>query len=144
MTQFLRKYQSVNISTNLYVISQPWLYTLAWCAGAQSVTTNSIHILSKIKTPLFLMTPEEYSLMWILTDAVSAVLIIAVFVFHWWRERGLPFWSGSRQTHENGPYSKFRTELSDVWSISSVNVRPDLRSTPNSPSTPHLPTITEE
>lgn len=26
-----------------------------------------------------------------------------------WRERGLPFWSGSRQTHENGPYSKFRT-----------------------------------
>lgn len=35
-------------------------------------------------------------------------------------------------------------ELSDVWSISSVNVRPDLRSMPSSPSTPHLPTITEE
>ncbi|XP_051255638.1 glycerophosphodiester phosphodiesterase domain-containing protein 5, partial [Dicentrarchus labrax] len=142
--QQISKYQTVNISTNLYVISQPWLYTLAWCAGAQSVTTNSIHILSNINKPLFLMTPEEYSLMWILTDAVSAVLIIAVFIFHWWRERGLPFWSGSRQTHENGPYSKFRTELSDVWSISSVNVRPDLRSTPSSPSNPHLPTITEE
>ncbi|XP_026220854.1 glycerophosphodiester phosphodiesterase domain-containing protein 5 isoform X1 [Anabas testudineus] len=142
--QQISKYQSVNISTNLYVISQPWLYTLAWCAGAQSVTTNSIHILSNINKPLFLMTPEEYNLMWILTDAVSAFLIIAVFIFHWWRERGLPFWSGSRQTHENGPYSKFRTELSDVWSISSVNVRPDLRSAPNSPITPHLPTITEE
>ncbi|XP_026170316.1 glycerophosphodiester phosphodiesterase domain-containing protein 5 [Mastacembelus armatus] len=142
--QQISKYQSVNITTNLYVISQPWLYTLAWCAGAQSVTTNSIHILSNIHKPLFLMTPEEYSLMWTLTDAVSAFLIIAVFIFHWWRERGLPFWSGSRQPHENGPYSKFRTELSDVWSISSVNVRPDLRSTPSSPSTPHLPTITEE
>ncbi|KAM9358985.1 glycerophosphodiester phosphodiesterase domain-containing protein 5 [Symphorus nematophorus] len=142
--QQISKYQSENISTNLYVISQPWLYTLAWCAGAQSVTTNSIHILSKIHKPLFLMTPEEYSLMWILTDAVSAFLIIAIFIFHWWRERGLPFWSGSRQTHENGPYSKFRTELSDVWSISSVHVRPDLRSTPSSPSNPHLPTITEE
>nr|XP_020499138.2 glycerophosphodiester phosphodiesterase domain-containing protein 5-like [Labrus bergylta] len=142
--QQISKYQSVNISTNLFVISQPWLYTLAWCAGAQSVTTNSIHILSNIKQPLFLMTPEEYTLMWILTDAVSAFLIITVFIFHWWRERGLPFWSGSRQTHENGPYSKFRTELSDVWSISSVNVRPDLRSAPNSPSAPHLPTITEE
>lgn len=35
-------------------------------------------------------------------------------------------------------------ELSDVWSISSVTVRPDLRSMPTSPSTPHLPTITEE
>uniref|UniRef100_A0A3P8TRM9 Glycerophosphodiester phosphodiesterase domain containing 4 n=1 Tax=Amphiprion percula TaxID=161767 RepID=A0A3P8TRM9_AMPPE len=117
MSQQQIKYQSVNISTNLYVISQPWLYTLAWCSGAHSVTSNSIHILSSINKPLFLMTPEEYSLMWILTDVVSAFLIIAVFVFHW-RERGLPFWSGSRQTHENGPYSKFRT-LSDVWSISS-------------------------
>lgn len=142
--QQISKYWSVNISTNLYVISQPWLYSLAWCAGVQSVTTNSAHILSKITKPLFLMTPEEYSLMWILTDAVSALLIVAVFIFHWWRERGLTFWSGSRQTHENGPYSKFRTELSDVWSISSVNARPDLRSTPSSPSTPHLPTITEE
>ncbi|CDQ92649.1 unnamed protein product [Oncorhynchus mykiss] len=27
-----------------------------------------------------------------------------------WRERGLHFWSGSRQTHETGPYSKFRTD----------------------------------
>ncbi|XP_007552561.1 glycerophosphodiester phosphodiesterase domain-containing protein 5, partial [Poecilia formosa] len=139
--QQICKYQSVNISTNLYVISQPWLYTLAWCAGAQSVTTNSVHILSSINKPLFLMTPEEYSLMWILTDLVSAFLIFAIFTFHWWRERGLPFVSGSRQTNDNGPYSKFRTELSDVWSISSVNVRPDLRS---SPSSPHLPTITEE
>ncbi|XP_014907472.1 glycerophosphodiester phosphodiesterase domain-containing protein 5-like, partial [Poecilia latipinna] len=142
--QQICKYQSVNISTNLYVISQPWLYTLAWCAGAQSVTTNSIHILSSINKPLFLMTPEEYSLMWILTDLVSAFLIFAIFTFHWWRERGLPFVSGSRQTNDNGPYSKFRTELSDVWSISSVNVRPDLRSSPSSPSSPHLPTITEE
>uniref|UniRef100_A0A4W6CDV6 GP-PDE domain-containing protein n=1 Tax=Lates calcarifer TaxID=8187 RepID=A0A4W6CDV6_LATCA len=112
--QQISKYQSVNISTNLYVISQPWLYTLAWCAGAQSVTTNSIHVLSSINKPLFLMTPEEYSLMWILTDAVSAFLIITIFIFHWWRERGLPFWSGSRQTHENGPYSKFRTDSSEV------------------------------
>ncbi|XP_037534257.1 glycerophosphodiester phosphodiesterase domain-containing protein 5 [Nematolebias whitei] len=142
--QQISKYESVNISTNLYVISQPWLYTLAWCAGAQSVTTNSIHVLSNIHKPLFLMTPEEYNLMWIITDFVSAFLIFAIFIFHWWRERGLPFWSGSSQTHENGPYSKFRTEMSDVWSISSVNVRPDLRSAPGSPSTPHLPTITEE
>ncbi|KAK2846564.1 hypothetical protein Q5P01_009563 [Channa striata] len=121
----ISKYQSVNISTNLYVISQPWLYTLAWCAGAQSVTTNSIHILSKINEPLFLMTPEEYNLMWILTDAVSAVLIIAVFIFHWWRERGLPFWSGSRQTHENGPYSKFRTDSAEVLCVRWVPLHSD-------------------
>ncbi|XP_034024523.1 glycerophosphodiester phosphodiesterase domain-containing protein 5-like [Thalassophryne amazonica] len=142
--QQISKYSSVNISTNLYVISQPWLYTLAWCAGAQSITTNSVHILSHIDKPLFLMTPEEYSVMWILTDVVSAILIIAVFIFHWWRERGLPFWSGSRQTHENGPYSKFRTELNDVWSISSIVVHPEVHIMPSSPCIHQLPTITEE
>ncbi|XP_058490270.1 glycerophosphodiester phosphodiesterase domain-containing protein 5 isoform X2 [Solea solea] len=119
--QQISKYRSVNISTNLYVISQPWLYTLAWCAGAHSVTTNSIHILSNNNKPLFLMTPDEYSLMWILTDAVSAFLIMVIFIFHWWRERGLPFWSGSRQTHENGPYSKFRT---DSWEVICVRWSP--------------------
>uniref|UniRef100_A0A1A8H951 Glycerophosphodiester phosphodiesterase domain containing 4 n=1 Tax=Nothobranchius korthausae TaxID=1143690 RepID=A0A1A8H951_9TELE len=142
--QQIRKYESVNISTNLYVINRPWLYSLAWCAGAQSVTTNSIHILSKINKPVILMTPDEYNLMWIITDLVSAFLISAIFMFHWWRERGLPLWSGSSQTHENGSYSKFRTELSDVWSISSINARFDQHSSPSSPLTPYLPTITEE
>eukprot|EP00066_Takifugu_rubripes_P027129 XP_011616395.1 PREDICTED: glycerophosphodiester phosphodiesterase domain-containing protein 5-like [Takifugu rubripes] len=139
--QKISKYQSENISTNLYVISQPWLFTLAWCAGAQSVTTNSVHILSKVNKPLFLMTPHEYSLMWILTDVLSAFLIVMVFIFHWWREQGLPFWSGTHQAHENGTYSKFRTELSDVWSVSSVKVQPDQ---PGSHSSPELPTIVEE
>uniref|UniRef100_A0A672PQJ2 Glycerophosphodiester phosphodiesterase domain containing 4a n=1 Tax=Sinocyclocheilus grahami TaxID=75366 RepID=A0A672PQJ2_SINGR len=137
----IRKYSSVNISTNLYVVSQPWLYSLAWCSGVHSVTTNALHILKKLQRPMFLMTPDEYSLMWILTDILSAFLITAVFIFHWWRERGLPFWSGSRQVNENGPYSKFRTELSDVWSISSISVRGEIQS---SPLTPNLPTISEE
>lgn len=137
----ISKYSSLNISTNLYVVSQPWLYSLAWCAGAQSVTTNALHLLKNLHKPIFLMSPQEYSMMWILTDITSAVLIVAVFIFHWWRERGLPFWSGSRQVHENGPYSKFRTELSDVWSISSLSVRAEGRSQPTSPN---LPTISEE
>lgn len=35
-----------------------------------------------------------------------------------WRERGLTFWSGSRQTHENGPYSKFRTGITTFFFFS--------------------------
>uniref|UniRef100_A0A3B4FX59 Glycerophosphodiester phosphodiesterase domain-containing protein 5-like n=1 Tax=Pundamilia nyererei TaxID=303518 RepID=A0A3B4FX59_9CICH len=61
------EYTAVNITTNLYVISQPWLYSLAWCAGVHSVTTNS---------------PDEYKLMWILTDLMSFVLILLIFFFH--------------------------------------------------------------
>ncbi|KAG7255382.1 hypothetical protein CRUP_012296, partial [Coryphaenoides rupestris] len=60
-------------------------------------------------------TPEEYNLMWILTDVSSTFFITAIFIFH-----------------------------CDVWSISSVTVGPDPHSSPTSPTTPHLPTITEE
>uniref|UniRef100_A0A8C5P9Y4 Glycerophosphodiester phosphodiesterase domain containing 4 n=1 Tax=Leptobrachium leishanense TaxID=445787 RepID=A0A8C5P9Y4_9ANUR len=85
----IRMYAAANISTNLYVISEPWLYSLAWCAGAHSVTTNAVHVLKLMTKPMFLMTPAEYRLMWILTDVVSALLIVLIFVLHWWRERGL-------------------------------------------------------
>lgn len=48
-------YAAANISTNLYVVSQPWLYSLAWCAGAHSVTTNAPQVLRDLLHPLFLM-----------------------------------------------------------------------------------------
>ncbi|RXN35289.1 glycerophosphodiester phosphodiesterase domain-containing 5-like isoform X1 [Labeo rohita] len=138
----IRKYASVNISTNLYVISQPWLYSLAWCAGVHSVTTNALHVLKKLQRPLFLMTPDEYSLMWILTDIISAFIITAIFIFHWWRERGLPFWSGSRQVNENGPYSKFRTEASEVHGIRWNPLFFDGLSLPRDPEFPlHVPPV---
>ncbi|XP_069060012.1 glycerophosphodiester phosphodiesterase domain-containing protein 4 [Pleurodeles waltl] len=81
-------YGSANITTNLYVISEPWLFSLAWCSGAHSVTTNTAHILRKIDQPLFLMTPQGYRFVWILTDVTSAVLIGLIFTLHMWRETG--------------------------------------------------------
>ncbi|KAJ3590949.1 hypothetical protein NHX12_008897, partial [Muraenolepis orangiensis] len=59
--QHISKYWSVNISTNLFVISQPWLFSLAWCAGVQSITTNSVQLLSHLRQPLFLMVERERS-----------------------------------------------------------------------------------
>uniref|UniRef100_A0A667ZMM8 Glycerophosphodiester phosphodiesterase domain containing 4b n=1 Tax=Myripristis murdjan TaxID=586833 RepID=A0A667ZMM8_9TELE len=81
--ELVRYYAAVNISTNLYVISEPWLYSLAWCTGVQSVTTNAPQLLSTMSAPLFLMTPDEYNLMWILTDVVSLMLVLTIFMFHW-------------------------------------------------------------
>ncbi|KAM3842173.1 glycerophosphodiester phosphodiesterase domain-containing protein 5-like, partial [Diretmus argenteus] len=140
-TELISEYAAVNITTNLYVISQPWLYSLAWCAGVQSVTTNAPQRLRTMNTPLFLMTPDEYNLMWILTDVVSFMLILVIFIFHWWRERGLAFSSGSKTSLDNGTYSKFRTEMSDVWSVSSVNSQGELHSALT--ATPNLATVTE-
>ncbi|XP_068571738.1 glycerophosphodiester phosphodiesterase domain-containing protein 4-like isoform X1 [Cebidichthys violaceus] len=62
-----------------------------------------------MSSPLFLMSPDEYNLMWILTDLVSLVLIFIIFIFHWWRERRLAFCSSSKIPLDNGTYSKFKT-----------------------------------
>lgn len=54
-TMYRREYAEANITTNLYVVSQPWLYSLAWCSGVHSVTTNAPQLLSTMTAPLFLM-----------------------------------------------------------------------------------------
>ncbi|XP_016381728.1 glycerophosphodiester phosphodiesterase domain-containing protein 5 isoform X2 [Sinocyclocheilus rhinocerous] len=143
----IRKYAAANISTNLYVISEPWLYSLAWCAGAHSAATNAVHILKNLQRPLFLMvndthlqfsgicpscffpvvflclsqTPDEYRFMWTLTDITSLILVVIIFVFHWWRERGLALSVDSSSVIESGSYRQFRTEMNDVWSLSNMS-----------------------
>ncbi|KAG6928712.1 glycerophosphodiester phosphodiesterase domain containing 4 [Chelydra serpentina] len=114
----IRKYARANITTNLYVISEPWLFSLAWCVGVHSVTTNAVHSLKNINRPLFLMTPKEYRIMWLLTDTVAALLISLVFALHWWREKGFSCCSDdSGVVLENGTYNKFRTELNDLPTV---------------------------
>ncbi|XP_078122416.1 glycerophosphodiester phosphodiesterase domain-containing protein 5 isoform X2 [Sander vitreus] len=134
-TELTRECAAVNITTNLYVISQPWLFSLAWCTGVHSVTTDAPQLLSTMRSPLFLMSPDEYNLMWILTDLMSLVLITIIFIFHWWRERGLAFCSGSKITLDNSTYSKFKTEMSDIWSVSSGYSQAE--------KMPNLATVTE-
>ncbi|KAJ7418202.1 Glycerophosphodiester phosphodiesterase domain-containing protein 5 [Willisornis vidua] len=111
----IRKYAEANITTNLYVVNEPWLFSLAWCAGAHSVTTNTVHLLKNLSQPLFLMTPQQYNIMWILTDMVSVLLISLIFALHWWRERNFSCCAhDSNPVLESGTYNKFRTELSDM------------------------------
>ncbi|KAM9499183.1 glycerophosphodiester phosphodiesterase domain-containing protein 5-like isoform 1-T1 [Salvelinus alpinus] len=138
-TEMIIEYAAANISTNLYVISQSWLYSLAWCTGAQSVTTNALQFLNNLSRPLFLMTPGEYNLMWVLTDVVSITIIFIIFIFHWWREQSLAFCSGSKPTLEHGTYIKFRT---DVWSVSSVNILGEPARSPLA-TEPNLATVSE-
>lgn len=121
-TEDTRELAAVNITTNLYVINEPWLYSLAWCTGAHSVTTDAPHILSTLSSPFFLMSPDEYKVMWKLTDVVSLLLIVLIFIFHRWRERGLAFCSVNR-VMPDGTYTEFKTEMSDIWSLQSNNSR---------------------
>uniref|UniRef100_A0A8B9QV22 Glycerophosphodiester phosphodiesterase domain containing 4 n=1 Tax=Anas platyrhynchos TaxID=8839 RepID=A0A8B9QV22_ANAPL len=114
----IRKYAEANITTNLYVINEPWLFSLAWCSGAHSVTTNAIHMLKNLSQPLFLMTPQQYNIMWILTDLASVLLISLIFALHWWRERSFSCCAHDGGSMlESGTYNKFRTELSNMPAV---------------------------
>ncbi|XP_010188255.1 PREDICTED: glycerophosphodiester phosphodiesterase domain-containing protein 4 [Mesitornis unicolor] len=114
----IRKYSEANITTNFYVISEPWLFSLAWCSGAHSVTTNAVHTLKNLSQPLFLMTPQQYNIMWILTDLTAVLLISLIFALHWWRERSFSCCAHDGGSMlESGTYNKFRTELSDIPTV---------------------------
>ncbi|KAM4726324.1 glycerophosphodiester phosphodiesterase domain-containing protein 5-like isoform 1-T3 [Anableps anableps] len=133
--ELISEHAAVNISTNLYVISQPWLYSLAWCTGVHSVTTNAPQLLRTLNSPLLLMSPEEYNLMWILTDVLSFVLVVIIFYFHRWRERGLAFCSDRDVRQDNGSCKQNKPEMGNIWSVSSSNCQME--------KTLNLATVTE-
>uniref|UniRef100_A0A8C3XPR5 Glycerophosphodiester phosphodiesterase domain containing 5 n=1 Tax=Chelydra serpentina TaxID=8475 RepID=A0A8C3XPR5_CHESE len=81
----IREYTAANLSVNLYVVNEPWLYSILWCAGVQSVTSDSSQILSKVPFPIWLMPPNEYNLIWITADLISFTVIVGVFIFQKWR-----------------------------------------------------------
>ena len=50
-----RDLQKQNVTVNLWVVNERWLFSLLWCAGAGSVTTNSCHLLNDMKEPDWVM-----------------------------------------------------------------------------------------
>ncbi|KAG5199898.1 hypothetical protein JEQ12_006377 [Ovis aries] len=87
--QELRDYASWNLSVNLYTVNAPWLFSLLWCAGVPSVTSDNSHTLSQVPSPLWIMPPDEYCLMWVTADLISFTLIIGIFVLQKWRLGGI-------------------------------------------------------
>uniref|UniRef100_A0A6J0UXG5 Glycerophosphodiester phosphodiesterase domain-containing protein 5 isoform X1 n=1 Tax=Pogona vitticeps TaxID=103695 RepID=A0A6J0UXG5_9SAUR len=77
----IREYTAANLSVNLYVVNEPWLYSILWCSGAQSVTSDNVNVLNSMSSPSWLMTPDEYYLIWIMADLISFIIIGVVFIF---------------------------------------------------------------
>ncbi|XP_063111728.1 glycerophosphodiester phosphodiesterase domain-containing protein 4 [Cavia porcellus] len=82
----LKDYKAANIYINLYLVNEPWIFSLAWCSRINSVTTDNIPLLSQLNHPHFFMTPRYYMCIWLIMDIISAIFIYAIFCFHWWRE----------------------------------------------------------
>ncbi|XP_053229678.1 glycerophosphoinositol inositolphosphodiesterase GDPD2 isoform X1 [Podarcis raffonei] len=87
----IREYRRDNISVNLYVVNAPWLFSILWCAGANSVTTNACQVLQGMERPLWLLPRATYQMIWIVTDCVSFLLIVwAFFLLKKWSRRKEP------------------------------------------------------
>ncbi|XP_006192474.2 glycerophosphoinositol inositolphosphodiesterase GDPD2 [Camelus dromedarius] len=68
-----------NVSVNLYVVNKPWLFSLLWCAGVDSVTTNDCQLLQQMSYPIWLIPPGTYLVMWVTTNCVSTLLLLWTF-----------------------------------------------------------------
>lgn len=79
-TEEIRAYRHDNVSVNLFVVDKPWLFSLLWCAGADSITTDACHILKDMDRPSWLISPDTYLMIWVVTDGVSFLLIVWSFV----------------------------------------------------------------
>ncbi|XP_014385996.1 PREDICTED: glycerophosphoinositol inositolphosphodiesterase GDPD2 isoform X2 [Myotis brandtii] len=69
-----------NVSVNLFVVNKPWLFSILWCAGVDSVTTNDCQLLQQMRYPVWLIPPKTYLMIWLLIDCVSTLLILGLFL----------------------------------------------------------------
>ncbi|KAM4555498.1 glycerophosphoinositol inositolphosphodiesterase GDPD2 [Odontesthes bonariensis] len=79
----IRELRKENVTVNLWVVNERWLFSLLWCAGAGSVTTNSCDLLNEMKEPDWRMAPSKYRMIWILVDAASVLLMVGLYIFQW-------------------------------------------------------------
>lgn len=40
------------------MVNQPWLFSVLWCAGVSSVTTNACQVLKEMQHPIWLLVSE--------------------------------------------------------------------------------------
>uniref|UniRef100_A0A8C9SL97 Glycerophosphodiester phosphodiesterase domain containing 5 n=1 Tax=Scleropages formosus TaxID=113540 RepID=A0A8C9SL97_SCLFO len=85
----LREFSANNLSVTLYTVNEPWLYSALWCSGVSSVSSDAPHVLRNVPYPVWLMSPGEYCLIWILSDLISFAIIIGIFIFQKWRMSGV-------------------------------------------------------
>ncbi|XP_067853163.1 glycerophosphodiester phosphodiesterase domain-containing protein 5 [Heptranchias perlo] len=83
----IRNYAAENITTNVYVVNERWLFSILWCANVKSVTTNACHILKKMHEPIWHIPPGIYLAIWIITDIISFLLILLIFLIQRSRHR---------------------------------------------------------
>lgn len=58
---FPRNFSEAHINLTLYTVNEPWLYSVLWCSGVSSVSSEAPHVLLKVPYPIWLMVRTHYT-----------------------------------------------------------------------------------
>lgn len=72
-----------NVSVNVWVVNERWLFSLLWCSGVTSVTTNACHIFKDMQNPDWhLVNPKfNYSAIIFVIDTGLSVYVTPLVSF---------------------------------------------------------------
>ncbi len=72
-TQAIKAYREKGLGVNVYTVDEEWLFSQFWLSGVTSVTTNSVHTLSKLDRPWINLPYSRYMIFWGLFGIVVAI-----------------------------------------------------------------------
>ncbi|XP_075876042.1 glycerophosphodiester phosphodiesterase domain-containing protein 5 isoform X2 [Nelusetta ayraudi] len=85
----IQEYQANNVSVTVYPVNEAWLYSIFWCSGVASVSSDAPQVLRKVPYPIWLMSQNAYSFIWIASDLVSFAVVVGIFCFQKWKMSGM-------------------------------------------------------
>ncbi|XP_074528967.1 glycerophosphodiester phosphodiesterase domain-containing protein 5 isoform X2 [Halichoeres trimaculatus] len=77
----IQEYLANNVSVTVYPVNEPWLYSILWCSGVPSVSSDAPQVLRKVPYPIWLMSHPAYNFIWITSDLVSLSVVIGIFCY---------------------------------------------------------------
>lgn len=85
----IQEYLAHNVSVTVSAVNAPWLYSVLWCSGVSSVSSDAPQVLRKVPYPIWLMSRSAYRFIWLTSDLVSIALVIGIFCFQKWKMSGM-------------------------------------------------------
>ncbi|KAJ8015686.1 hypothetical protein DPEC_G00028690 [Dallia pectoralis] len=82
-TADIRSFRNKSVSVNLWVVNERWLFSLVWCSGASSVTTNACPLLMNMSQPDWTMNTRTYLSIWIAVDLGALLIMFLLFIYQW-------------------------------------------------------------
>lgn len=73
----IKEFKEAGLAVNVYVVDQPWLISQLWICGVNSITTNNIQTLSKMNSPVWVLSFWLFLLIWALFGIALCIWLVS-------------------------------------------------------------------